>query len=105
MKMRMLWAVLPAVALGALNAGCLWTPDDSIGKLCAAPASGEEYCVESDHDPAAAWNQAEAHGSMPIQMWATWPSSVSLDEIVESRDRLTTWFGDFDRVVADHLVR
>jgi hypothetical protein len=100
MKMKMLWAVLTAVALGALNAACLWTPDDSLGKLCAAPASGEEYCVESDHDPAAAWSQAEAHGAMPIQMWAKWPSRVSLDELVESRDRLTTWFGDFDRVVS-----
>ena len=101
MKKRMLpGAALAVPVLGALSTGCFWVPDDSIGRLCAAPVSGEESCVDADHDPATAWSQAKTYGAMPIQMWAKWPSSVTLDELVESPTRLQTWFADNERVTS-----
>ncbi len=33
-------------------------------------------------------------------MWATWPSAVTLDGVVESPDKLDAWFADIDKVVA-----
>jgi hypothetical protein len=55
--------------------------------------------VFSDQDPADAWQKAERHGPMPIQMWAKWPTDVTLDQLVASRDRLNAWFADIDRVL------
>jgi hypothetical protein len=36
---------------------------------------------------------------MPIEMWAKRPSRVTLDELVESEDRLNDWFADIDKAV------
>jgi hypothetical protein len=55
------------------GAGC-WSGDDELeGQICASPIEGGKYCVSSSLEPGAAWNDAMANGSEPIQMWAVWP--------------------------------
>jgi hypothetical protein len=73
---------------------------DSVGRFCAAPVNGNAYCVSSSRSPADAWNQAAIHGRLPIEMWAEWPSDVTLDELVGSRERLEAWFADTDKVLS-----
>lgn len=93
-------ATVAMLVLSACGSACWWPSRDNVpdtanvpaaegafGSLCAAPESGEEFCVSSDHDPADAWSQAAAKGPMPIQMWARWPSTVTLEELVESGDK------------------
>jgi hypothetical protein len=94
-------AGVTALSLGAVASGCApQAPGDAVGSICAAPAEGGEFCVAANQSPAGAWNKAAAHGSLPIQMWALWPSAVSLDEVVESPEKLDAWFADIDKVVA-----
>ncbi len=97
---RMLAAIVTTLSLGLGASGCApQGPSEALGSICAAPAEGGEFCVPANQSPAGAWNKAAAHGSLPIKMWATWPSSVTLDEVVESPDRLDAWLADIDKVV------
>ncbi|WP_437729393.1 hypothetical protein [Sorangium sp. So ce861] len=50
--------------------------------------------------PGVAWSQAEKDGSLPIEMWATWPNNKALDEIVASSTSLDVWFGHVDEAIA-----
>lgn len=97
--MKILAAVLAVLWLGVAAPGC-YHPDPTIGSYCASPAEGGEFCVDDDQSPFAAWNQAKLHGSLPIQMWATWPDAVTLDELVASEDKLNAWFADIDTVLS-----
>lgn len=96
----LLWAALAAFILGAFAPGC-GPASDWDGRLCAAPATGGEYCVPSDATMGAkgAWDKAEANGPLPIQMWAEWPEDMTLDELVASPDKLKLWFADIDKVL------
>lgn len=96
------FGVIAAVlGLGAAVSGCFqFAPDNEVGSFCAAPAGGNEVCVRSDQSPETAWLQAEANGATPIQMWAKWPSAVTLNELVDSSDELHAWIGDIDTVLA-----
>jgi len=68
------------------GAGCLWSSDDeSEGRLCASLIEGGKYCVDSSSGPSAAWNEAIAHGSEPIEMWAVWPKKYELKDVVSDR--------------------
>jgi len=99
---RGLWAALAVLLFGALAPGCIFSSeDDSLGRFCASPAEGGEYCVSAERSPESAWNEAKAHGSEPIQMWAEWPKAVTLDELVASREKLAAWLGDIDEVLFD----
>lgn len=71
-----------------------------MGSLCAAPAEGGEYCVPANQDPAAAWDQAAAAGSQPIQMWATWARDTTVDDVVSDGDEIRAWFRDIDKVTS-----
>lgn len=93
-------AAVAALVFGVLAPGCARPASDSRGRFCAAPDGGDAFCVPSAEGPAAAWRKAEARGHLPIQMWAEWPSDVTLDALVASGDALNTWFGDIDKVVA-----
>jgi hypothetical protein len=73
---------------------------DSLGSFCATPVNGGEHCVSSDRSPADAWNQAAAHGELPIAMWAKWPSGMTVDALVKSPARLKAWFADTDKVLS-----
>ena len=88
-QIRQISMVLAALLLGALAPRCSpKPPDDSLGRLCAAAGDGEEHCVSVNQGPAAAWKQAAPHGELPVQMWAKRPESVTLDQLVQSRDEL-----------------
>jgi molecular chaperone GrpE (heat shock protein) len=87
-----------ATAMGIVLPGCLWSEDESIGRICASPAQGGEYCVPATWDPASVWADAEKNGSLPIQMWAEWPKETTLDELVKDPDKLHRWFADIDKV-------
>ncbi|WP_438004228.1 hypothetical protein WME89_36180 [Sorangium sp. So ce321] len=96
-------AAVAAWGLGAGPSGCLWErSDDSLGSFCARPANGdgEEYCVGANRSPADAWSQAEAHGDLPIEMWAELPRGVSMRDLAASKDTLGLWLGNVDRVVS-----
>jgi hypothetical protein len=100
---RVLWAALAVLLVGALAPGCIGSSeDDSLGRICASPAEGGEYCVSADRSPESAWSEAKAHGSLPIEMWAEWPKAVTLDELVASPEKLGAWFTDMNQVI-DHL--
>ncbi|TKD05054.1 hypothetical protein [Polyangium fumosum] len=66
----LLVAALVVAAPGVVLPGCLWSfgEDEAQGRICAAPVEGSEFCVSSGEGPASAWNQAAAHGSLPMQM-------------------------------------
>jgi hypothetical protein len=106
LKRRILLAA--ALLLGAVVPGCnLWTPPGparlpaSLGAFCAAPAgSSTGVCVSTQDGPQRAWDAAAAKGGPPIQMWAVWPSAVSLDDLVQQEDKLARWFQDVDTVLA-----
>jgi hypothetical protein len=98
-----LWAALAVFLFGALAPGCIFgSEDDSVGRFCTSPVEGGAYCMRADRSPQSAWNEAEAHGSRPIEMWAGWPEEVPLDELVANREKLSAWFADVDEVVV-HL--
>ncbi len=99
---RVLWAALAVLLFGALAPGCIFPGNDgSLGRFCASPVEGGEYCVSADRSLETAWDEAKAHGSEPIQMWAEWPKAVGLDDLVASRDKLASWLGDVDQVLFD----
>lgn len=93
-----LLAALVVAAPGIVLPGCLWSfgEDEELGRICAAPAEGGEFCVSSREGPASAWNQAAARGSLPIQMWAERPEGMTLDALVTNRDGMQRWIGDID---------
>jgi hypothetical protein len=99
---KTLAAAIIAAVVGGFVPGCFLfpDPDPTVGRFCASPSEGGEYCVPSTRDPAGAWGDAVAHGSLPIQMWAEPAGDVSLDDLVKSRDRLGRWFDDIDKVVS-----
>ncbi|WP_437287346.1 hypothetical protein [Sorangium sp. So ce406] len=55
--------------------------------------------MDASEGPGSAWNEAEADGEQPIQMWALPPFSAS-DAFVASEAELGAWFDNLDRVVA-----
>lgn len=69
------------------------------GTLCAAPRSGVEFCVSSNGNLNVAWNQAASAGGEPIQMWANWPSGISLGELVSDPSRMSAWLADVNKVL------
>jgi hypothetical protein len=96
-------AVLAALALGALVPGCSPKPKSEpdgrpTGLLCAASVGGANFCVSASEGPAAAWDKA-AQGTMPIQTWAEPLPGVTIDDLVESEDRLRDWFTNIDTVL------
>ncbi|WP_437926865.1 hypothetical protein WMF37_48855 [Sorangium sp. So ce291] len=94
---------LAAAAPGAMASGCLWERgDDSLGSFCAAPSGGEEHCVGANLGPGSAWSKAEKDGALPIEMWATWPSDMTLDELVGSPYWLEAWRGHLEEA-ADYV--
>ncbi|MGK3969828.1 hypothetical protein WMF38_32395 [Sorangium sp. So ce118] len=94
-------AALAAMALGAVGSGCLWEREDpSHGGFCAASVGGAEHCVGENLGPGSAWNKAEKDGALPIEMWATWPNSKTLEELVASGYWLDVWFGHVDEAIA-----
>ncbi|WP_438006513.1 hypothetical protein WME89_49405 [Sorangium sp. So ce321] len=94
-------AALAAMALGAVVSGCLWERGDpSHGEFCAASVGGAEHCVGENLGPGSAWSRAEKDGALPIEMWATWPSTKTMDEVVASGYWLDVWFGHVDEVIA-----
>ncbi|WP_437588391.1 hypothetical protein [Sorangium sp. So ce1000] len=101
--MKSVGVAVAALALGATVAGCLWKfGDDSLGRFCAVPAGGDgkEYCVGANQSPADAWAQAEAHGELPIAMWADLPRDASMRGVAESEDTLKIWLGNVDKVIS-----
>jgi hypothetical protein len=92
-------AALLVAAAGTSVPGCSFPDAQSLGRFCASPAEGGEFCVSSFDDPSSAWTKAAEHGSLPIQMWAEYPQAITLDHLVKSRDDLDRWFADVDRVV------
>lgn len=96
-------AAAGALALGVSASGCLWEPsDDSLGRFCAKPTNGDEgdkaYCVGANRSPGDAWNLAERHGDLPIEMWAEPPRDVSMRELVASEDMVALWLDHVDKV-------
>jgi hypothetical protein len=93
---------LAIASLGSVVAGCFpWgaNGDPARGSICAAAQGGAEHCVPSDQGPDAAWSQAHADGKPPIQMWAKWPASVSLDQLARNENgELSAWFRDVNAV-------
>ena len=71
----------------------------AVGTLCAAGATGGQFCAPSTGDPGVLWKQA-AGGGLPIQMWAQWPSNLTIDQLVSSTAALQAWFADMDKVLA-----
>jgi len=100
---KVLCTALAVAALGASAPGCWQPPLYPLGSFCAAPATGGEYCVSADQGPDAAWIQAAQFGSLPIQVWAKWPSEVTLDQLVASQGKLGAWFHDLS--IASAYVR
>ncbi|WP_437599435.1 hypothetical protein WMF28_42085 [Sorangium sp. So ce590] len=49
--------------------------------------------------PGAAWTQAEKDGALPIEVWATWPTNKTLEEIVASSYSLGVWFRHVDEAI------
>ncbi|XXY53732.1 hypothetical protein WME91_21600 [Sorangium sp. So ce269] len=93
-------AAVAALGLGAMESGCLWERgDDSLGSFCAAPSGGEEHCVGANLGPGVAWSKAEKGGALPIEMWATWPSDMTLDELVASPYWVGAWSGHLEEAV------
>jgi hypothetical protein len=84
------------LGLGSLipGAGCLSGDDDNEGRICASPIEGGKYCVSASSGPSAAWNDAMANGSEPIEMWAVWPSKYELRDVVSSPILLDAWLDD-----------
>ncbi|MGK4001742.1 hypothetical protein WMF31_03890 [Sorangium sp. So ce1036] len=97
---KILVVAVAALALGAMVSGCWKRSDDALGRFCAMPANGEEYCVGENMGPGSAWSQAEDHGALPIAMWATWPRDETLDDVVSSSYWLDVWLGHLDEAVA-----
>jgi hypothetical protein len=60
---------------------------------------GGEYCVGANQDANGAWSQAVAAGGQPVQMWAKWPSGVTLDQLASDPSRMKTWLADVDKVL------
>jgi hypothetical protein len=89
--------ILFVLGLGSLipGAGCLWSgDDDDIGQFCASPAEGGKYCVSASSGPSAAWNDAMAHGTEPIKMWALWTEKYELRDVVSSPPLIKAWLDD-----------
>ncbi|HTN90074.1 MAG TPA: hypothetical protein VL242_40650, partial [Sorangium sp.] len=94
-------AALAAPALGAVASGCLWERgDDSLGSFCAASVGGAEQCVGENLGPRSAWSRAEKDGVPPIEMWATWPSTKTMDEVVASGYWVDVWFSHMNEAIA-----
>ena len=96
------WRTLAVALLGAFLPGCVEPPPATAwdGFYCAETVEGVEFCVLSKEGPAAAWNKAAANGSLPIQLWADTPTSMTLDELVERGDHLRAWFSNIDTALA-----
>ncbi|MDC3987212.1 hypothetical protein [Polyangium jinanense] len=94
-------AALVVAAPGVVLPGCLGSfgEDEGHGRICASPVAGGEYCVSSSEGPASAWNQAAAHGSRPIQMWAERPEGMTLDTLVTSPRDMDRWLGDIEQAL------
>jgi len=91
------------LGLSIPGAGCMWSGDDeSEGRICASPIEGGKYCVDSSSGPSAAWSEAIAHGSEPIEMWTVWPKKYELSDVVSSPVLLGAWFDDM-RAILDYL--
>jgi hypothetical protein len=76
MKRMSAWGAVGLVmAMGMAVPGCFLFGNDEEeeGRICASPVEGGEYCVPASWSPESAWNEAAAHGSEPIQMWAERP--------------------------------
>ncbi|TKC96416.1 hypothetical protein [Polyangium fumosum] len=98
MKSKPFFRAVLLAAAGALSS-CFPGDDPSLGRFCASPSEGGEYCVSTERSPSSAWAEAKVHGTLPIQMWAEWPEDVTLDELVRSRGKLDAWFADIDEVL------
>ncbi|AUX43917.1 hypothetical protein SOCE26_053730 [Sorangium cellulosum] len=96
----MVVAALAALALGVMVSGCWKRGDHTLGSFCAAAVGGEEHCVGENLGPGSAWTKAEKDGMLPIEMWATWPSDKTLDDVVARTHRLDQWFGHLDEAIA-----
>jgi hypothetical protein len=100
-RANFLIAALVVAAPGVVLPGCLWSfgEDEAQGRFCASPVEGGEYCVSSSEGPASAWNQAAAHGSRPIQIWARRQEGMTLDALVTSPRDMDRWLGDIDQAL------
>ncbi len=72
---------------------------DSVGQLCASGVKGPAVCAPANQDPASLWTQA-LPGGLPVEMWAEWPSTTTLDQLVSSTGALQAWFADTDKALA-----
>src|SRR4051812_18780889 len=98
---RLTWSMVFVGALGVGVPGCIGS-DEIEGLICASPVEGGTYCVPASSGPSAAWNNAAANGTEPIQMWAVWPENVELNAVVASPTLLNAWLDDV-RTVLDYL--
>lgn len=90
-------------SIGLAVPGCfLFGPDEPSARICASPIEGGEYCVPSSYGPDAAWNDAKAAGTEPIQMWAVWPENRELKDVVASPIWMARWLDDVQTVM-DYL--
>ncbi len=102
MERRNLFAAMLVIAApGIFLPGCLWSfgNDETAGRICASPLEGGEWCVPSSYDPGSAWNDAAAHGSRPIQMWAERPEGMTLEALVTSPGHMERWFEDVHKAL------
>ena len=97
------WSVVFIGALVLGVPGCLWfASDEDEGRFCASPIEGGDHCVSASSGPSAAWEKAKVAGTEPIQMWAEWPESVDVQELVVNPKLLQTWLDDVQTVL-DYL--
>jgi hypothetical protein len=98
-RTKILLTAIAVLAFGAFAPGCASAPDESLGSLCAKAEPGEKHCVRANLGPDGPWKDALAGGGLPIQMWATPPDAMTLDELVSSADNLKAWYADIDTVL------
>jgi hypothetical protein len=91
-------AALVVAAVGTIAPGCEGDTE-AFGRICAAPFGGGTACVPAEKGPATAWQQAEAEGEPPIEMWVERPEEMTLDDLVKSEQNLTRWFATVDEVI------
>jgi hypothetical protein len=91
-------AALVVAVAGTFVPGCEGDKE-AFGRICAAPFGGGTSCVPAKEGPASAWQEAEAQGELPIEMWVEPPEEMTLDELVTSGENLNRWFATIDKVI------
>ena len=92
-----------AFGIAAPGSGCSWfDTHENEGRICGSPMEGGDYCMPANSGALAAWNDAMAHGSEPIQMWAEWPETVGVTQLVVNPQLLNAWLDDVQTVL-DYL--